>query len=349
MKKLKNNLILFFLLVLIPIYSQAIYELFQVEKETDTIMVIVREIFDQFVDTKNFEKAIICLDQYFTNESYCNAAGYLLCGASKNNDLEVIKLILEKVPGIVNKEYGYNSLNAAIMNKHEEAANILVDAICLPLKTNPKFPVLILHYGLLFNNSNLINFLLEKAPFLLHVCDKYGNTVAHYAAIGDSEDKLCLIFSYIPKLKHTPNQVKQTPLLYACLYGKTKAIKILLQRQGYDYFKTNYINSDNCVLHALFKNGSRVNINIMLDALNLKNSESLENIVDNYGNTIFHTVCKEGNMGLIMLLLRLNDQLPNILNNKNMSPLDIAIKYDKRDVVNFLTNHITAINHDINF
>lgn len=344
-KKIKTKLILFLFITLIATYSRAIYEGFQIKKETDTIMVILREIFDEFVDSNNWEKAIICLDQYFTNESYYNAAGYLLCGAAKNNNLDVIRFVLEKQPEIVNKEYGYQSLNEAIINKNEEAINIILVAVLSNLKKDPQQQVLLLLYGFLFNNTDLINVIIKKAAFLLYVSDKYNNTVAHYAAIGNSTDKLFFIFARLPNLKNGANQFKQTPLLYACLYGHTKAIKDLAQRNGYDYFNTGYINNNNCILHALFKNGKRDNINLILGILNIKDFKTLESILDNYGNTVLHTACKEGHLELVIMLLRLNNNLVNILNNKKLSPFDIALKYNKRDIVKFISDYNLELNH----
>ncbi|PUZ37146.1 hypothetical protein GQ55_9G094700 [Panicum hallii var. hallii] len=155
-----------------------------------------------------------------------------------------------------------------------------------------------LHQAVLGGHTKIVEIMLEKHVWLLHLTDSDGNNALHYAAQKNKSQLVELLLNKQAQLAYKPNGERQSPLHVAAHYGSTAAIKALL-RCCPDVAEM----VDSCGRDAFHISVASGKTNALRCLLRHVRPAELLNRVDNDGNTPLHLAAKMSRVQSALLLL----------------------------------------------
>lgn len=183
----------------------------------------------------------------------------------------------------------------------------------------------LLHYAILFNNSEIFDLLLENY-INVDIKDSFGNTPAHYCVINNRMGFLKTLIRHNCNLELQNNDLR-TPLYLACLLGRENMVSLLLETVKFDILEEDI--KKETIFMALVRSRN-------LDLLNkVVVTDSIVNRGNYLGETPLHIACKSGDLEVCQYLL-MNNAFINQKNKMKETPLFYAIQGLNMEVVALL-------------
>ena len=196
-----------------------------------------------------------------------------------------------------------------------------------------ELPVTLLHAACMSDNKTIVAHILKTLNCSPNVCDSEGNTPLHVVCQWGSVN----VFLYLSELediqKDALNKNNDSPLSLACKYDWNDLCKQLLD--NFDCTSIPYPD-DETPLHLACSNNNFELVKIIVET----NKVSLQFIetADKYGDTPIFNACRNGNLDMVQYLLKWNSNPFHINSITELSPLHIACRIDRSDIVGALLN-----------
>ena len=190
----------------------------------------------------------------------------------------------------------------------------------------------LLHYAILFNNSEIFDLLLENY-ININLKDSFGNTPSHYCVINNRIGFLKTLIRHNCDLTIKNNDLR-TPLYLACLLGRENMVSLLLETVSFD-IKEEDIKKEN-IFMALVRSRN-------LDLLNkVVTTDSIINSSNYLGETPLHIASKSADLEVVKYLIS-HGAFVNQKNKMKETPLFYAIQGLNMSVVALLLENGACI------
>ena len=194
-----------------------------------------------------------------------------------------------------------------------------------------ELPVTLLHAACVSDNKTIVAHILKTLNCSPNVCDSEGNTPLHVVCLWGSMN----VFLYLSELediqKDALNKNNDSPLSLACKYDWNDLCKQLLD--NFDSTSIPYPD-DETPLHLACSNNNLELVKMIVET----NKVSLQFIetADKYGDTPIFNACRNGNLDMVQYLLKWNSNPFHINSITEQSPLHIACRIGRSDIVRAL-------------
>jgi ankyrin repeat protein len=288
-----------------------------------------------------------CLEKGVNVDFRQNAGISPLCVAAMKNQPEIAELLISYGADVnqgLNEEHGVNPLLAATIGNYSELADMLVSK---GAKSG-------LHLAALRGDIDAVKSFLEQQIFLINSTRNRGMTPLHLAAIGGHRQVVELLLTSSATIDFFTS-ASQTPLYQAAKFNQLEVVDLLIDRGAdpnlalalYVATKQNYpelvklliakgvdINyqsgATDTPLHTAAKLGLIEIVQVLLS------NGAKANIKNKYeGSTPLHKASGEGHLQVVKLLVD-NGAEVNSINNFLRTPLDYAINYKHKEVIEWL-------------
>ena len=284
------------------------------------------------VDTMNNLNVVDRIKLVGVNTLFYLTHDTLLHLASENSELDIIEPLLKNGAKIdaMNK-FGNTPLHYAVLKGRLEVVEFLLKKEAV-VDAKDKDGNTALHLACRNSNKELINLLLKEGTDV-NTKNKLGNTPLHLACRNGNEKLINLLLTKSADV-NTKNKLGDTPLHLACRNGNEELINLLLEN-GADV-KDNNNNRSRTPLHEVIKHG---NSNVNVVDLLLKNylkKEAKIDAKDNFLNTPLHLAVMHSKLPVVKLLVDSGADI-HLTNWRSKTAMDLAHKYKKWEILNFLT------------
>ncbi|KAK3576901.1 hypothetical protein CHS0354_017572 [Potamilus streckersoni] len=177
--------------------------------------------------------------------------------------------------------------------------------------------------------------LLDKFPFALHHIDSRGWTLAHYAALGDSQammKQLCKA-GLDP---HTRDIYGANILHLACLYGRVDLVKYLMKKYPKMYVQYDCYSWKSA--HFAAQGGSVDTMRLFVE------TDTDFTLKDQYGANVLHLACGFGSYQLVEFLLLQFPELLHEVGENNGTAAHYAAQGGYVRVMELLVQHGVNLN-----
>lgn len=226
----------------------------------------------------------------------------------------------------------------AIDKSSAQAVKLLIDLGAnvnqLSSKTDFKDPkYLPLCYATRTGNTTIVELLLEKGADL-NAKDYFGNN-ALLSAASSGQDKVIELLLGAPynadiEVQRTGTGDRRgfTPLMMAVRSGKLSAMKMLL---AYDANSDAVNLAGDRLLHIAAEMNRLKTIELLV-----RNGAQIVTINEQTGDTALHCAVRKGSLDVATYLIDISDLLLIAENKKKQTPLTLAVKMQKPDIVTML-------------
>jgi ankyrin repeat protein len=177
---------------------------------------------------KNFKFAVMLLVMMLVMTGWLSAGEWTLHKAAAKGNVEVLKKILAKKPGLVNKlnEKGASALHFAAKKKQVKAVKLLLmNGADVNLK-GKKDLCTPLHYAILGGDMDIVKMIVAKGADV-NSREKDDETPVYYGAYMGRIDIIKFLMSKGAKLKGEKSKIHTNPLTYAVEKGHLETAKWL--------------------------------------------------------------------------------------------------------------------------
>ncbi|KAF4528915.1 hypothetical protein B566_EDAN012615 [Ephemera danica] len=275
--------------------------------------------------------------------------------ASENKNIQILKLLIEHDPTLLNKKDfdASTALHAACKSdKYEAAKHLLIYSNCLVniedsmskpaihyavqsgnieiikllltrdhkmLEVHDVLAATLLHAAVKHKKIEVVEFLIKECKCPINVVDWYKRTALHYAAEVGNKHIVKFLIQQDQSLMNRQDCHGMTALHLACQSGKFEVVKCLL------FFSDCLVNVQDILLknaiHYLIE--ASFDISIETIKLLLERDITLLNEQDIDGDTALHIACYQGNIQLVKHLIsyrcRLVHSEYNFLENSSLT------------------------------
>ncbi|XP_045198129.2 alpha-latrocrustotoxin-Lt1a-like [Mercenaria mercenaria] len=262
----------------------------------------------------------------------------LLHIASFNKMVPVVKYLCKRFPAIISCVDNEGSLatHYAARGDSIEILQLLIDLGINP-DSGTNSGSTILHLAAYDGNTNMVKYLCDTFPHLIHVLDSTGYSAVHYAASSGEVPLLLNILQYgIDPLIRSSNG--STLLLKAVYNGKREMVQYLCTEYPELISKTDAFGCN--VLHYAACEGNFEIIQYMIGMG--VNPESRTND----GHTILHVAAFHGQLELVHRICHEYPRLLNMEDNSGKTAEDVATEHRKTKVVALLRSLHTKDQHE---
>lgn len=236
--------------------------------------------------------------------------------------IEAVKLLLKHGATIdLKNDNGKIPFDLALEHKQQQVVDLLKNAIFSPLEKK------VFEIGL-NPGTSLVNFFgfanEEKFMEAIETC----TAIIHFAVVAGNID---LVHKLIERKANIEalDKNQMTPLHYSAEDGHIALTKILLDAGANPLAK----DEDNCTaLHMSAENGYAEICEILL-----KKSPSLIHALDVFKMSALHYAAYRGKIEAVKVLLQ-HGAIIDLKNDDGETPLDLALKENQQEVVDFLKN-----------
>lgn len=184
----------------------------------------------------------------------------------------------------------------------------------------------LLDYAIQFHNNDIFELLL-KSYINVNIKDNVGNTAFHYAVINNRLGYLKVLLQQAGANPSIKNNLGQSPLYLACLYGREQMVLLFLESMVLDLNETDI--NDETIFMALIR--SR-NIDLIEK---LGGYQHLLEKKNTFGQTPLAIAVKQNSLKVVEFLLSKN-VFVNTKDNFNETPLFSSFINENKEITSLL-------------
>ena len=254
-----------------------------------------------------------------------------LLSAVMNNDCKYVIDEIQKGTDIFHIDSkGESYLHKASRNNNYEIVDLLI-RLELDINLKNNFHDTPLHLAIQFNNLNIADRLIFKGADV-NAQNKKLITPLHLAAKTGKIELVNLLIANQAKIStNDENGVKA--IHYAVQGGNKEVIRTLVSNGA---SLNDCDDRKNTVLHYVCDAGNDHLVEFILRYLHVSDFRNV------FGSTALHLASIHCNKESLELLIQ-NGYNPTILNHNNNTPLDIAVRYNKKVNADYLREHMLSI------
>jgi ankyrin repeat protein len=267
-----------------------------------------------------------------------------LLAASRNNNVEVVKMLIEQKVNInVLNNYNVSALILACDKSNEEIVKLLLDANAdINHIDNDNENALIV--ACRYDNVEIVKMLLERNKSInenvnemINKQNKFDFTALISACKKNNTEIIKLLIENNADI-HIQNNNKDTALIWTCSKNNVEICKILIDK-GVNVNTQNLYNTT--ALHCACENNNIEMVKMLLEKdidVNTQGNES--------GNTPLIIACKKNNIEMAQMILNkalsqnVIDNVINVINQSNETPLSLADKHNNMELICLISSLI---------
>ncbi|GLJ34655.1 hypothetical protein SUGI_0697030 [Cryptomeria japonica] len=219
----------------------------------------------------------------------------------------------------------YNAYNAALNPKVKIEDPKLKDALN---GTTPGGKNTLLHLAAGVGNLQFVQQLLRLNPLFVKATNAQGNTALHLAAQGGFPLVVEHLLKHVENGVEVENELKETALFKACESGDSDTVRQLSKACSPSLWRRT-VDERTCLYVAINRGDSVLADHI----LELSNAKDLIQEKYKQGDTILHIAVERNDVDIIRRLIRIEPQLCYSVNDKEETPLCVAVKLGHREAV----------------
>ena len=290
---------------------------------------------------KNDAKTVVALLEKGADVNYKDFSGKVpLNIAIENNDKNMISLLLEKDANIEYKDNnGCTPLLNAVASENIDMASFLLEkgAFINCKDSLGQTPLLV---ALRYNYKNMISLLLEKSA-AINIFDSHSKSALDFAIENEDLDLISFLLERGAEIGDNDSSLKMA-LDFAIKNDNADILSLLAEKAAH---KDVYIE-DKPLLFFAIENDYKKLVELLVE-------KGIHKTARYDGNSfkkitpLFYAVMK-GNNDIVLFLLK--NKVPvdegARFKKQNVSPLDFAVKNNKKELASILMNNGADINHD---
>ena len=290
---------------------------------------------------KNDAKTVVALLEKGADVNYKDFSGKVpLSIAIENNDKNMISLLLEKGANIEYKDNnGCTPLLNAVASENIDMASFLLEkgAFINCKDSLGQTPLLV---ALRYNYKNMISLLLEKSA-AINIFDSHSKSALDFAIENEDLDLISFLLERGAEIGDNDSSLKMA-LDFAIKNDNTDILSVLAEKAAH---KDMYIE-DKPLLFFAIENDYKKLVELLVEKGAHKTARYDGNTFKKM-TPLFYAVMK-GNNDIVLFLLKSKVPVDEgaRFKKQNVSPLDFAIKNNKKELASILMNNGADINHD---
>ena len=276
-------------------------------------------------DLKQLRYKVLGKTYYRTNDEYL-----LVRAAVASGRTEVVNIICKEFALYLGRDC-QTCLHIACSNGHVDMVMMLVQRYTADVYGHDQYGRTALHVASWYGHGQLVETLVKEFHMDPMLTDDNGNTCLHHAAFSGKESIINLLINKCKCPVDCRNNDHQTPLHLACGNGQVTIARMLVSVYKADLKATDKVMD--LPIHKAALGGHTATLCILISygcPSDCKNGKK---------QTALHLACSNGHTDVVRMLLTTHKADITACDEHDSTPLDIAIRNGKDEVINCLTTY----------